>query len=48
MKNTQNIYIGFKKYMLTQFQSIELQILYKCSHNNPGMSYKQKENNNAT
>lgn len=27
-----------KKYMSTQFQSNELQILYECSYNNPGMS----------
>lgn len=27
MKNTQNIYTGLTKYILTQFQSIELQIL---------------------
>lgn len=38
MKNTQNIYTGLTKYILTQFQSIELQILYKCLYNNPGMS----------
>lgn len=38
MKNTQNINTGLTKYILTQFQSIELQILYKCLYNNPGMS----------
>lgn len=27
-----------KKYVSTQFQSNELQILYECSYNNPGMS----------
>lgn len=38
MKNTQNIYTGLTKYILTQLKSIELQILYKCLYNNPGMS----------
>lgn len=27
-----------KKYVSTQFQPNELQILYECSYNNPGMS----------